>query len=98
MRTSRAILTLTIVAAVLCADRVATAAADARPQVVETARLVAQRLTAGIRRHATVARLDRPLAANVLIDSPKAARIIQASTPPGPTFSLVQLPLPPPAV
>jgi hypothetical protein len=96
MRTSRTILTLTVVAAVLCADRVVTAAAEARPQVVETARLVAQRLTAGIRHRATAARLDRRLVGAV---SP----VTSVSRPWGgamsvarPFCSPAQFPIPPP--
>ena len=50
MRRSRHVLAAVVVATALCADRVATAAPQARPQVAEFARSLAARLTVGFRR------------------------------------------------
>jgi hypothetical protein len=98
MRTSRTILTLTVVAAVLCADRVATAAAEVRPQVVETARLVGRRLTAGIRHRATATRLDRRVTGAVAMAASVPARKGDLVFVFGQACSLAQLPIPPPVL
>ncbi len=97
MRRPRTILTLTLVAAVLCADRVVTAAAEAPPQVVETARLVGRRLTAGMRRGAVAVRLERGGAVGVVAAMrPTAPGEVLA--PSGGIQLPGQLPMPPPAI
>jgi hypothetical protein len=50
MRRSRHVLAAVVVATALCADRVATAAPQARPQVANLARTVANKLSASFRR------------------------------------------------
>jgi hypothetical protein len=50
MRRSRHVLAAVVVATALCADRVATAAPQARPQVAQLARTVANKLSASFRR------------------------------------------------
>jgi hypothetical protein len=50
MRRSRHVLAAVVVATALCADRVATAAPQARPQVSQLARAVANKLSASFRR------------------------------------------------
>jgi hypothetical protein len=50
MRRSRHVLAAVVVATALCADRVATAAPQARPQVAQLARAVANKLSASFRR------------------------------------------------
>jgi hypothetical protein len=50
MRRSRHVLAAVVVATALCADRVATAAPQARPQVSQLARTVANKLSASFRR------------------------------------------------
>ncbi|HEV2293302.1 MAG TPA: hypothetical protein VGR35_05565 [Tepidisphaeraceae bacterium] len=50
MRRSRHVLAAVVVATALCADRVATAAPQARPQVANLARTVASKLSASFQR------------------------------------------------
>ena len=50
MRRTRHVLAAVVVATALCADRVATAAPQARPQVANLARAVASKLSASFRR------------------------------------------------
>jgi len=50
MRRARTILTITLLATALCADRAATAAPLLRPQVADVARQVVRRLSVSFRR------------------------------------------------
>lgn len=95
MRASRGILTLAVVAAVLCADRTLTLAAEVRPQMMETARQVVRHLGERYRHRTPAARCMGP--SRILSPRhPTPARAEAANLPSNPIGSLAQLPMPPP--
>jgi hypothetical protein len=95
MRRIRTILTMTLVATALCADRAATAAPQLRPQVADVARQVVQRLTVSFQRTLPAVCLHQPH---------QRGAALHAIRPPAPApahirwmpFSPFQFRLPPP--
>lgn len=98
MRRTGTILTLTLLAAALCADRSVAAVADSRPQVVETARLVVRRLTTGLQPRTAIVPQRCPLVASGIALPAPTIRVMDAVIPPGAVCLPGQLPIPPPVV